>query len=67
MSGIGAATADTIFATVAGFSLTFVINFVEEKQFFFQVAGGFIVMILGVRYMKVNLIGRLKYLTNRQI
>lgn len=36
MSGIGAATADTIFATVAGFSLTFVINFVEEKQFFFR-------------------------------
>jgi len=60
MSGIGAATADTIFATVAGFSLTFIINFVEKQQFFFQVAGGFIVMILGISIFYTNPIKQLK-------
>ncbi|SDB92016.1 LysE family translocator [Williamwhitmania taraxaci] len=60
MSGIGAATADTIFATIAGFSLTFIINFIEEKQFFFQVAGGFIVMALGISIFYTNPIRQLK-------
>lgn len=60
MSGIGAATADTIFATVAGFSLTLVINFIEEKQLIFQVVGGFIIMILGVSIFYTNPIRQLK-------
>jgi len=60
ISGIGAATADTIFATIAGFSITFVINFIEEKQFFFQVGGGIIVMILGISIFYTNPIRQLK-------
>jgi len=60
MSGLGAATADTIFATIAGFSLTFVINFIEEKQFFFQLGGGLIVMILGISIFYTNPISQLK-------
>lgn len=60
ISGLGAATADTIFATIAGFSITFVINFIEEKQFFFQVIGGVIVMILGVSIFYTNPIRQLK-------
>lgn len=60
ISGIGAATADTIFATIAGFSITFVINFIQEKQFFFQVVGGIVVMILGVSIFYTNPIRQLK-------
>lgn len=60
LSGLGAATADTIFATIAGFSLTFVINFVEEKQFVFQLTGGVIVMLLGIKIFYTDPIRQLK-------
>lgn len=60
LSGLGAATADTIFATIAGFSLTYIINFIEEKQFIFQLGGGIIVMLLGIKIFYTDPIRQLK-------
>lgn len=59
-SGIGAASADTIFAAVAGFSLTFIINFIEEKQRILEVIGGIIIILLGIKTFYTNPVNQLK-------
>ncbi|MBN1990047.1 MAG: LysE family transporter [Bacteroidales bacterium] len=59
-SGIGAATADTIFAAIAGFSLSFVISFIEEKQLYFQIIGGALVIFLGIKIFYTNPIQQLR-------
>lgn len=48
ISGMGAVTADTFYAIVAFFSLSFVISFVEEHIELVQVIGGICVVIIGV-------------------
>ena len=48
LSGMGAALSDTIYAIVAGFSLTFVIDFVREHEIIFQCVGATIVLALGI-------------------
>ncbi len=60
LSGLGAATADTIFAAIAGFSLTFVISYIEEKQFIFQAIGGLIVFLLGIKIFYTNPVRQLR-------
>lgn len=59
-SGVGAATADTIFAAIAGFSLTFIINFIEEKQRILEVIGGIIVILLGIKTFYTNPVAQLR-------
>lgn len=60
LSGMGAASADTIFAAIAGFSLTFIISFIEEKQIIFQTIGGVIVLALGIKIFYTNPIKQLR-------
>ncbi|MDD2195762.1 MAG: LysE family transporter [Bacteroidales bacterium] len=60
LSGLGAATADTIFAAIAGFSLTFVISYIEEKQILFQALGGIIVFLLGIKIFLTNPVRQLR-------
>ncbi len=60
LSGMGAASADTIFAAIAGFSLTFIISFIEERQVVFQAIGGIIVFALGVKIFYTNPIKQLR-------
>ena len=59
-SGMGAATADTIFAAIAGFSLTFIINFIEEKQRILEIIGGIIVILLGIKTFYTNPVNQLR-------
>jgi threonine/homoserine/homoserine lactone efflux protein len=60
ISGMGAASADTIFAAIAGFSLTFVISYIEERQIIFQAIGGVIVFVLGIKIFYTNPIKQLR-------
>ncbi|MFA5647683.1 MAG: LysE family transporter [Bacteroidales bacterium] len=60
LSGIGAASADTIFAAIAGFSLTFIISYIEEKQIIFQAIGGVVVLLLGIKIFYTNPIKQLR-------
>lgn len=46
-SGLGAATADTLFAAVAFFSLTLVTTFIERNSMWIKVIGGVTIIILG--------------------
>ncbi len=48
VSGLGAALADTVYATVAFFSLSVVMSFVEDNLIIVKVIGGISVVIAGV-------------------
>lgn len=48
-SGLGAATADAFYGTVAAFGLTLVSGFLIEQQFWLALAGGLFLCYLGVR------------------
>jgi len=54
LSGMGAALSDTIYAIVAGFSLTFVIDFVREYEIIFQCIGAAVVLALGIHIFFKN-------------
>lgn len=48
-SGLGAATADAAYASVAAFGLTFVSAFLVEQRVWLGIAGGLFLVYLGVR------------------
>lgn len=60
ISGLGAATADTIFATIAGFSLTLIIAFIEERKLVIEFIGGLIVILLGIKTFYTNPVTQLR-------
>lgn len=49
ISGIGAATADSSFAFIAGFGLTFITNFFKEQQFYLMLGGALVLIFLGLK------------------
>jgi len=53
-SGLGAASADTVFATVAAFFLSVVMAFVQRHIDILKVVGGIIVIIVGVNIFLKN-------------
>jgi threonine/homoserine/homoserine lactone efflux protein len=50
LSGFGAATADTLYGAIAGFSITFLIQFLEREEFWIRVLGGLLLMGIGTMY-----------------
>jgi threonine/homoserine/homoserine lactone efflux protein len=52
VSGLGAALADTFYGSIAGFSITFIIQFLEREQFWIRVAGGILLIGIGVMYFR---------------
>lgn len=59
-SGMGIATADAIFALVAAIGLTFIINFLNEQKLYFQIMGGLVVLLIGVKIFSANPIKQLR-------
>lgn len=53
-SGMGIATADAIFALVAAIGLTFIINLLDEQKLYFQILGGMVVLLVGVKIFVAN-------------
>jgi len=49
LSGIGAAVGDSIFALIAVFGLTFISGFLNEREAWFRIAGGIILLYFGLR------------------
>lgn len=49
LSGIGAAIGDSIFAAIAVFGLTFISGFLNDKEAWFRIAGGVILLYFGLR------------------
>lgn len=54
VSGLGAAFSDTIYAIVAGFSLSFVLDVIEAQMFWLQLAGAGILIAMGVKIFLTN-------------
>jgi len=48
LSGMGAALSDTLYAIIAGFSLTYVVDFIRKNEFLFQLSGALVVLGLGI-------------------
>jgi threonine/homoserine/homoserine lactone efflux protein len=49
LSGLGAATADGLYGAIAGFGLTFLVNFLIGKQIWLRLIGGALLCILGAK------------------
>ena len=49
-SGFGAATADTVYGSIAGFSISFIIQFLVREQFWIRLVGGALLIMIGIRY-----------------
>jgi len=50
ISGLGAAAADTFYGGIAGFSISFVINFLKREEFWIRLVGGFLLIAIGFVY-----------------
>jgi len=49
LSGLGAATADALYGAIAGFGLTFLVNFIIGKQIWLRLIGGGLLCLLGAK------------------
>jgi threonine/homoserine/homoserine lactone efflux protein len=50
ISGLGAATADTFYGGIAGFSITLIINFLVREKFWIRLVGGALLIAIGLVY-----------------
>jgi threonine/homoserine/homoserine lactone efflux protein len=50
ISGLGAAAADTLYGCIAGFSITFIIQFLIREEFWIRLFGGILLVLIGIRY-----------------
>jgi threonine/homoserine/homoserine lactone efflux protein len=54
LSGLGIAASDVIYAIVAGFSLTIIINFISTYEIYFKILGASMVVLLGLYIFMSN-------------
>jgi threonine/homoserine/homoserine lactone efflux protein len=53
-SGLGAASADTIYALIAGLGISIVISFIKEQDVYFRIIAGIIIITLGISIFLKN-------------
>lgn len=54
VSGIGVAAADSLYAVIAGFSLSIIIDFIREFEVYFQYFGLIVLILLGIYIFRSN-------------
>jgi threonine/homoserine/homoserine lactone efflux protein len=55
MVGVGAATADSLYCSIAAFGLTFVSDVIASQHFWVRLVGGALLLFLGIRTFRVKL------------
>jgi threonine/homoserine/homoserine lactone efflux protein len=65
ISGFGAAVADIIYAVIAGFSITFISDFLIENQTYFRIIGGLFLIFIGYRIFSSNPAAQIRKLRTR--
>jgi len=60
VSGLGAAFADSIFAIIAGFGISYIISFIKSQQVYFQIFGGLVILLLGIHIFYTNPVRQLR-------
>ena len=53
-SGLGIASADTVYAFIAGFSLSIIIDFIRKYEMYFKLVGLFVLILLGIYIFRSN-------------
>ncbi len=53
-SGLGIASADTVYAFIAGFSLSIIIDFIRHYEMYFKLVGLFVLVLLGIYIFRSN-------------
>ncbi len=53
-SGLGAASSDALYAVIAGFSLTYIIDFIKHYEMIFQCLAAFVILVLGLHIFFKN-------------
>jgi len=48
LSGLGIAASDALYAIIAGFSLTIIIDFIKSNKIYFQILGACMIVLLGL-------------------
>lgn len=61
LSGLGAATADTAYAILAAFGVTYITNFMDQNRLIFQIVGVAILLFLGAKMLLKNPISQYRY------
>jgi len=59
-SGMGIATADAIFALIAGLGISFIIHFLSEQQLIIKIIGGLVIAFIGLKIFITNPVKQLK-------
>lgn len=54
ISGLGAAFSDVIYAVIAGFSLSFIVTFIEQQLLYIQIFGAILLIVLGINIFYSN-------------
>lgn len=60
ITGIGAAFADIIYASIAGFGISIIADFHREYQIFIRIIGGVILLIVGIMIFRSNPIKQIR-------
>ncbi len=66
VSGIGATLADLVYASIAGFGITFIINFLNAQQFFIRAVGGIVLIIFGIVVFRSNPVKQIRRQRNQK-
>lgn len=53
-TGMGAALSDLAYASLAAFSMSFIINFIHQNQFYIEIIGALIILVFGFFIFKSN-------------
>jgi threonine/homoserine/homoserine lactone efflux protein len=64
LAALGSVFADTFYAAIAGFSVSYVVDFLTGKQFYIRSIGGILLIVLGVTVFYSNAI---KQIRNKKI
>lgn len=59
VTGLGAASSDLVYASLAVFSLSFIVDFIHKNQIFIEVIGAVILFLFGFFLFRTNPINRL--------
>jgi threonine/homoserine/homoserine lactone efflux protein len=51
IAGLGAGCADTIYGAIAGFSISYIIFFLQRKEFWVRLVGGSVLIGVGILYL----------------
>ena len=66
ISGLGAATSDTFYATIASFSLAFIIDFIDSHRLLIEIVGAAVIIVLGLKTFYTNPLSQLRQYKRRK-